>query len=206
MLRWPQKFAKVVGRCDDKNGAGFVLRHPEYVESLICKWYELKSCKVLAIPIWLLWRVRLERNQKLGIAAFLCLSICTALMVITRLSGRYYHGKYDNIWVFLWQHIEACTAVTMLSLTAFRSVFVEAKPGPNKARPWVPSTARLLARRKKAIFPNPHLDDLPIPSATLTGLSGGLGRHEAEKSMEEGITTETPPLSIGTLQELYIHA
>ena len=94
---------------------------------------------VLTIPVRLLWRVRIKPSQKLGLGVFLCLSIGMILMAITRLSGVHsYRGSFDEIWILLWQQIEACIAVTMLSLTAFRSVFVEAKPGSDKAIPSVP--------------------------------------------------------------------
>lgn len=56
---------------------------------------------VLAIPIWILWRVCLKPNQKFGLAAFLCLSICMIIMAIVRVSGLHYRGKFDNTWIFL---------------------------------------------------------------------------------------------------------
>lgn len=161
--------------------------------------------KVLTIPIWLLWRVRLKPSQKVGLGTFLCLNICMVLMTIMRVSGLRYRGGYDNIWVFLWQQIEACTAVTMLSLTAFRSFFVESRPGPNKAHPWVPSTKRLLARRKKFQFRNQCLDDVNIPSATITGLSRVLHRKEEGQSFDESFTLDRSPLSTRTCHDVYAH-
>lgn len=112
-------------------------------------------------------------------------------MAIIRVSGIHYHGKFDNPWIFMWQQIEACIAVTMLSLTAFRSVFVVAKPslGQNKASPWVPSTRRLLGRQKKSrTGDQQRLDDLTIPSATLTGLSRVFNRNTVERSLDQSVT------------------
>ncbi|KAL8990577.1 MAG: hypothetical protein Q9169_008088 [Polycauliona sp. 2 TL-2023] len=82
--------------------------------------------------------------------------------------------QIDNTWIFMWQQIEACVAVTMLSLTAFRSVFIQAKPSVNrnKAMPWIPSTRRLLGKHKRPkTGEHQRLDDISIPSATSTGLS-----------------------------------
>ena len=95
-------------------------------------------------------------------------------MAIARVSGIHYRGKYDNTWIFMWQQIEACVAVTMLSVTAFRSVFVASRPNVNnpKASPWVPSTRRLLGKSKNhKDGDHRRLDDLSISSATITGLS-----------------------------------
>lgn len=160
---------------------------------------------VLAIPVWLLWRVRIRPSQKLGLGAFLCLSIGMIVMAITRLSGLHYRGSFDNIWIFLWQQIEACIAVTMLSLTAFRSIFVEAKPGSDKASPWVPSTTRLLARRKKPNSSDQCLDNLTIPSATLTGLSQTFRQKEEGQSFDEACVSEEWPLPSRTSHNSHTH-
>lgn len=135
---------------------------------------QANTIQVLTIPVWLLWRVRISRKQKLGLAGFLCLSVCMIIMAIARVAGIHYRGKFDSTWLFMWQHIEACVAVTMLSLTAFRSVFVASRPNVNnnKASPWIPSTRRLLGKYKKSKDgEHQRLDDLSIPSATITGLS-----------------------------------
>ena len=120
------------------------------------------------------------------------------IMAITRLSGLQYRGKYDSTWVFLWQQIEACTAVTILSLTAFRSFFVGSRPDPNKARSWVPSTRRLLRRPKQSTSTGPGLDELVIPSATLTGFSWVPRRTGAGHHSDEDFTSDFLPLSDGT--------
>ncbi|KAL8698456.1 MAG: hypothetical protein Q9224_001842 [Gallowayella concinna] len=134
----------------------------------------LTDVLILTIPIWLLWRVQISRKQKLGLAGFLCLSVCMIVMAIARVSGIHYRGKFDNTWIFMWQQIEACVAVTMLSLTAFRSIFVASRPivNNNKASPWIPSTRRLFRNYKKSKEgEHQRLDNLSIPSATITGLS-----------------------------------
>lgn len=166
---------------------------------LVLKCRKLTLNEVLAIPICLLWRVRIKTSQKLGLALFLCLSVCMILMAITRVSGIHYRGKFDNTWIFLWLQVEACIAVTMLSLTAFRSLFVAAKPGlndNNKASPWVPSTRRLLGRYKRSrASDQQRLDDLTIPSATLTGLSRVFDGTEATHSTNGSISSNSFPFT-----------
>lgn len=143
----------------------------------------------------------MKPSQKLGLAAFLCLSICMVIMEIIRVSGIHFRGKIDNTWVFMWQHVEACTAVTMLSLTAFRSIFIAPKPGFNnkKASPWVPSTGRLRRKCEKTRDGNHlRLIDPDIPSATLTGLSrvyhGSQASHSENESVGSGSWSLTPKI------------
>lgn len=135
---------------------------------------QANNIQVLIIPLWLLWRVQISRKQKLGLAGSLCLSVCMIIMAIARVSGIHYRDKFDNAWIVMWQQIEACVAVAMLSVTAFRSVFVASRPNVknHKASPWVPSTRRLIGKSKKHNHgDHRRLDDLSVPSATITGLS-----------------------------------
>ena len=140
------------------------------------------------IPVTLLWRVRIKPSQKIGLGAFLCLSIGMILMAITRAAGFRFHGKFDDTWVSIWQHLEACVAVMMLSLTAFRSIFAAAKPifNDKRAKAWVPSTRRILGRHKKPRFDDARpLDDVAIPNPTLTGFTRILDRSHARSSAED---------------------
>ena len=159
---------------------------------MLCK---LTLAQVLMIPISLLWRVQMKTRQKLGWATFLCLSICMIVVAIIRVSGLYYHGTIDNTWIFLWQQVESCVAVTMLSLTAFRSVFIAGRSGGNNAREWVPSTRRLLDRHKRFAPDAQRLDGLTVPSATLTGMSRASGQTRVTPSMDESLTSESWPLT-----------
>ena len=64
------------------------------------------------------------------------------VLAIVKISGINSSGNYgqsfDLVWEVFWQQTEACIAVIMVSLTAFRSVFVSNKPKPQRkeARPW----------------------------------------------------------------------
>lgn len=177
------------------------LRHihgcSEYVSSLVIQFHKrLNSRKVVAIPVSLLWRVRMKAAQKLALGVFLCLSVCMIIAAIVRLSTIRYHGKPEAPWSLMWHHIEACVAVTMLSLTAFRSVFVGAKPDVdhNKASPWVPSTDRLLRRLKKPITGDQQRqDDLNISSTVLTDLSPTFSSSTTRDSVKESVRWNNGP-------------
>ncbi|MCJ1362616.1 hypothetical protein MMC16_001721 [Acarospora aff. strigata] len=129
---------------------------------------------ILIIPVLLLWRVQIKPHQKLGLGAFLCLSVVMVIVAITRASGLFYHGVFDNSWIFLWQQVESCAAVTMISLTAFRSVFVgRGWLKPHRKRqvtPWQASVSWVLRRQKRHASNDQDLADVTIPSATLTGM------------------------------------
>lgn len=128
---------------------------------------------VVAIPIWLIYKVKMKPKRKLGLATFLCLQVLMAAMAIVRVSGIREKGNFDNPWIFLWQQVEACVAVTMVSFTAFKSVFindgVQSQTSNNKY--WYSSAVeRVLNRRKRSQIDD--LDDrLPsVPGGTLTGM------------------------------------
>lgn len=138
-----------------------------------------RSSTVLAIPIHLLWKVQIKMRQKLGLAAFLCLSIFMIIIAIIRISGFIYHNAFDEGWVYLWQQIEACVSVSTISLTAFRSMFVaNASRRDREISPWQKSPGTSWRRRYKKSATSSQgreLDNLSIPSATLTGMRTVIG-------------------------------
>lgn len=68
----------------------------------------------------------MKPSDKVGVGVFLCLSIVMAVIAIIRisacrLSGR--SGSLDVTWVFLWLYLQACIAIIMACLPAFRFQF-----------------------------------------------------------------------------------
>lgn len=121
-----------------------------------------------------LWRVRIRSGQKLGIAAFLSLSIFMIIIASVRIIEVtvffYFDGGY--LWQFFLLQVEASVAVIMVSFTAFRTVFASqrSEARERKARPWYSSTVAKL-RRHKTSSENHNLENLPsIPSATMSGM------------------------------------
>ena len=70
-------------------------------------------------------------SQKFGLCVFLCLSVVMALLAGIRASGFQFNKGYDVIWDLWWKYIEGCVGCCMVSLSAFRSLFV-----PSSARAW----------------------------------------------------------------------
>lgn len=75
----------------------------------------------------------MKHRQQLGLGIFLCLSVMMTVIAIIRISGYRFHGiglsgPIDPIWAFFWLYLEACVAVIMASVTAFRSFFIRGCP------------------------------------------------------------------------------
>ena len=124
---------------------------------------------VVAIPLWVLWKVQMRTSQKLGLAVFLCLNVCLAIIAIIRVAGIHYRGSYDQTWGFFWQQMEASIAVILFSFTGFRSIFVSRRstagspPGAGEKTPPDHSADSGKQRYFKGLLPK-------IPSATITGI------------------------------------
>lgn len=79
----------------------------------------------MVIPIYLLWHVQIKFRQKLALGISFCLSVMMVILAIVRISRfRSDSATIDFTWDIFWQFAESCTAVTMVSFTAFRSLFV----------------------------------------------------------------------------------
>ncbi|KAL9593119.1 MAG: hypothetical protein Q9219_007672 [cf. Caloplaca sp. 3 TL-2023] len=135
---------------------------------------------LISIPITLLWKVRIHVRQKLGIGAFLCLSVVMIIIAIVKASGiRTPVRSFDLIWETFWHHIEACTAILMVSVTAFRSVFVSSRQNAQKKE----KPAMVFLQRK-------------IPTLLRTNKSSGDDtRHLASVTP---IDNKSPRVTIGT--------
>ena len=138
---------------------------------------------VLSVPVTILWRVRISVRQKIGLAFSLCLSCVMVLVTIVRVAGLRPRGigSVDIVWLVFWQQQECSIAVLMVSVSAFRSLFVPspAQPPAPKQQRHSPSekSRRLLRRRPDADLYDTHeTNRLPqIPNATLTGLATVIG-------------------------------
>ena len=133
---------------------------------------------IVVIPIYLLWSVRIKLYQKFIVGIFLSLNLVMTFTAIIRRAGLRYHGTLDLVWLFTWHHIEACVAVIMISITAFRSIYVSSQQTSRARkqlannRPWYSGPVAAI-RRKRALDQKDEefVAGLPaIPSATLTGM------------------------------------
>ena len=87
---------------------------------------------ILSLPITLLWKVRISLRQKIGLAFSLCLSGVMIIVTIVRIAGikQGGSGSVDIVWLAFWQQPECSIAVLMLSVSAFRSLFVQIPAQP----------------------------------------------------------------------------
>lgn len=97
-----------------------------------------------------------------------------SFMACVRVTGLGLEEPYDLNWADFWLEIEACVGVLMVSITAFRTIFVSNTSKANRervARPWYSSTVERLRARKRPNSDDPVTQNLPaIPSATMTGM------------------------------------
>lgn len=120
----------------------------------------------MSIPVIILHKSQLKRSTKIGLGAFLCLSVFMVMCSIIRIAGYTWHGKTDITWTFLWQHLEASVAVSMASITIFRSVFVARGERSSYFKPR---------------FNSPKLPAIPGASLSIKTIIGG---HREPKNME----------------------
>ena len=163
---------------------------------------------VLSLPISILWKVRISVRQKIGLAFSLCLSCVMIIVAIVRVAGmvRGGGGSVDIVWVACWQHQECSIAIIMVSVSAFRSLFI---PSPTnhlvqKHQGYSPSERRRKFLRRR---PDPDLYDthetggLPqIPSATFTGTAimvGEDGYSEERAGLDRQLRDHLPPSGDG---------
>ncbi len=134
------------------------------------------TISVVSIPTSMLWQVRMKKIQKLGIGAFLCLSFCMIIVACIRFSGLRVKRSSIDVWQYFWLEVEACVAVCMISLTAFRSFFALNSSNPNavRARPLYSSTIERNRERKQRAL---ELGESPMrpKSITVSGLEWLLG-------------------------------
>ncbi|KAF4544400.1 Integral membrane protein [Lasiodiplodia theobromae] len=94
---------------------------------------------VVTFPIFILRRARIDREQKIGLGAFLSLSIVMIIFATIRVLGAIRLGEpqLDVTWELFWQLMEACAAMMAASATVFRTIFLRRSsapvPGPGHA-------------------------------------------------------------------------
>ncbi|KAL8977649.1 MAG: hypothetical protein Q9205_006594, partial [Flavoplaca limonia] len=142
---------------------------------LVCPYFDERAL-IIAIPVALLWRVRISLRRKLILMFVLGLSIFTIMLSIVRIAGAQYPASsIDPAWMVFWLQLEAAVAVIIISITSYRSLFVKYKSMDKKSpryhktsykrRPW---------NREKQ---EPKGVEMPtLPNPTLTGMRTVIGR------------------------------
>ena len=187
LSKWPRSFNSGVAdttsfaACSGPSGDLRVIR-----DSTITGVLDVVSdLIVLSFPVVLLKEIRIDARQKFILALSLCLSIVMIMVSIVRMSGlRRAGGEVDVIWQAFWQQQEASIAVIVVSVSAFRSLFVARLNNnlpPRGIRQSINDWRKKVARRRLG----PTTDDqgnqgshnLPaVPSPTFTGMSSVIRR------------------------------
>ena len=78
----------------------------------------------MTIPLSVLYRSKLKPRQKYGLGVMFCLGIfMIAMSLIRGTDQKTSSGTIDLVWLLFWLEMEACIAVIMISLSAFRTLF-----------------------------------------------------------------------------------
>ena len=123
------------------------------------------------------------------------------MIAIIRIAGLRIRGtNIDVQWEVFWQEVEATVSVTMVSITAFRSLFgIKAlKAREKKYRPWYSYREKLFSRQKKKSIDSSSDggDELPqIPGATMTGMRTFIRGDRGVRTMMMGSEANETTLS-----------
>lgn len=171
---------------------------------------------VLCIPCRLIWQVKIKLSQKVVLACSLCLTAVVVIFTLTRASGLVWHGTIDVVWEVYFQIVPAEVGLILVSMTAFRAMFVSRaarKPHSPQKGPsvWVRSRSflrilvdprRWMSRHSKDTTGGQKDDtvkrgfngELPsIPGATMTGINTFINCQGEEAKSE--IEFSTYPVS-----------
>lgn len=167
---------------------------------------------ILSFPFIILWKVRIDARQKMGLAFSLCLPVVMVIVAIVRIAGmRQDDGPVDIVWLAFWQQQESSIAIFMASVSAFRSLFVQSPaktPAPRPTRESPSYRRRMFLRRRheRDLYDVEGTKGLPqIPGATLTSLSttAGRNRHHDEKAgPSQQLQSSIPPSDHGQSTEI----
>jgi hypothetical protein len=114
----------------------------------------------------LLWNVRITLRHKLALWGVLCLSIFTALTSIIKVAGgNINNGQVDAAWAVFWLQAEAAVAVIVVSISAFRALFV-AQRASKQASPAAKHTWTSTSLLRKRFHSRNTLPEVPSPTFT----------------------------------------
>lgn len=132
----------------------------------------------MTIPILILRKVQIKPKTKFFLGTSLCLSFAMVIVTIVRVSGLRNGSNLDPVWDFYWQIVESSIAIIMVSLTAFRSFFVQERiRRSQEKRSWYHGVKQILSSRSGAASEESAHELPPIVRGHLTGLRTMISRH-----------------------------
>lgn len=103
---------------------------------------------LISIPVILLWNVKINLRRKLALWGILCLSIFTAITAVIKVAGgNISHDQVDSAWAIFWLQAEAAVAIIVVSITAFRALFVAHRTSKQQSPAHHASTSRSIWSR-----------------------------------------------------------
>ena len=121
---------------------------------------------VISIPVILLWNVKITLRRKLALWGILCLGIFTAITAVIRIAGgNISHGQVDSPWAIFWLQAEAAVAIIVVSISAFRALFVAHQASKRLS----PADHASNSRSIWSIIVRRHDDPRAAPARTFTG-------------------------------------
>ena len=123
------------------------------------------------IPILILRKVQIKTKTKVVLGISLCLSFAMVVVTLVRVSGLRHGNNLDPVWDFYWQVVESSIAIIMVSLTAFRSFFVQERIRRSEPkRSWYQGVKQMLSSKSSGETDDEARELPPIPRGRLTGL------------------------------------
>ena len=160
----------------------------------LCLWqrrdFVLTPIAVLYIPFQLIWKVRIKLSQKLTLACSLCLTIIVIVFTVTRASGLEWQDKLDVLWEVYFQIVAAEVGLILVSMTAFRALFVS-RAARNQHSPHKGPSVWLKSRY--------FLRNLIDPRRWISKYSKDMTGGQKDDTMKDGINGELPSIPGATM-------
>ncbi|KAE8825672.1 hypothetical protein HRS9139_08782 [Pyrenophora teres f. teres] len=160
---------------------------------------------ILAIPICVIWKIKVQWSQKIALMSSLCLTVFMMATTVTRLAGLIYNEMVDTIWEIYWTLISGEVGVFLAAATAFRSFFVARKASKNgtpqqQAQRFFSASFVAKFNRKKRSTLDDTMDShkekgifgLPrVPRPQITGLRTFIDKHGRVQPIMSGSMSST---------------
>ncbi|KNG90106.1 hypothetical protein ANOM_002096 [Aspergillus nomiae NRRL 13137] len=104
---------------------------------------------ILAIPVAVIWKVRVDWTQKLALAGSLCIDVVQVGLSIARAAGLEHDGRADGIFEMYTLFISAALGVFLAAATAFRP-FIMAKKRSKAYTPPYSRWPNSISNKRKA--------------------------------------------------------
>ncbi|EDU46727.1 conserved hypothetical protein [Pyrenophora tritici-repentis Pt-1C-BFP] len=168
-------------------------------------FFDPREHPVLAIPICVIWKIKVQWSQKVALMSSLCLTVFMMATTVTRLAGLIYNEMVDTIWEIYWALISAEVGVFLAAATAFRSFFVARKASKNgtpqqQAQRFFSASFVAKFNRKKRSTLDDSMDSskergvfgLPrVPRPQITGLRTFIDDHGRVQPIKSGSMSST---------------